>query len=161
MPHIDVDFVAAVAGPGGPQTDAQRASAARSDALVDELAAADTVVIATPMINFTVPTTLKAWIDNVVRAGRTFSYGEAGPKGLMTGKKVYVVAARGGVYSGDGRSIDFQVPYLRHMLAFMGMTDVEFIEIEGSAFGPEATERAVAAGLVAVRKLASAGLHAA
>jgi FMN-dependent NADH-azoreductase len=83
LPHIDDEFVAATRAPGGPRTDAQKAIAARSDSLVDELIAADTVVIAATMINFTIPSTLKTWIDYVARAGRTFSYGESGPKGLV------------------------------------------------------------------------------
>jgi FMN-dependent NADH-azoreductase len=149
LPHVDDEFVAAVVGPAGPQTDVQREIARRSDALVDELFAADTVVIAAPMINFTVPTTLKSWIDYVTRAGRTFSYSESGPKGLISGKRVFLVVARGGVYN-DRAQYDFQLPYLRHMLAFLGMTDVEVIGVEGTAFGPEAAEKAVAAALAAV-----------
>lgn len=150
LPHIDEDFVTATRGPDGPQTDAQKAIAARSDALVDELIAADTVVIAAPMINFTIPSTLKTWIDYIARAGRTFSYSESGPKGLVTGKRVFLVVARGGIYSGDKRQFDFQLPYLLYVLAFLGMTDVEVIEVEGTAFGPQAAERAVAAALAAV-----------
>jgi FMN-dependent NADH-azoreductase len=143
LPHIDDDFVAATRRSGGPQTNAQKAIAARSDLLVDELMAADTVVIAAAMINFTIPSTLKSWIDYIARPGRTFSYGESGPKGLVTGKRVFLVVARGGVYS-DKKQFDFQLPYLLHVLAFLGMTDVEVIDIEGTAFGPEAAERAVA-----------------
>jgi FMN-dependent NADH-azoreductase len=153
LPHIDDDFVAAIRGPEGPQTDVQREIARRSDALVDELLAADTVVIAAPMINFTIPTTLKSWIDHVARAGRTFSYGESGPKGLVSGKRVFLVVARGGVYS-DNTQFDFQLPYLRHVLAFLGMTDVEVIGVEGTAFGPEAAERAVTAALARVEAVA-------
>jgi FMN-dependent NADH-azoreductase len=146
LPHIDDDFVVATRSADGPQTAAQKATAVQSDALVDELIAADTVVIAAPMINFTIPSTLKTWIDYVARAGRTFSYSESGPKGLVTGKRVYLVVARGGVYS-DKKQFDFQVPYLRHVLGFLGMTDVEVIDIEGTAFGPQAAERAVASVL--------------
>jgi FMN-dependent NADH-azoreductase len=149
LPHIDEEFVTATRGPGGPQTDVQKAIAAQSDALVDELIAADTVVIAAPMINFTIPTTLKTWIDYIARAGRTFSYSQSGPKGLVTGKRVFLVVARGGVYS-DKKQFDFQLPYLLHVLAFLGMTDVEVIDVEGTAFGPQAAERAVAAALAAV-----------
>jgi FMN-dependent NADH-azoreductase len=149
LPHIDDEFVTATRGPSGPQTDVQKAIAAQSDALVDELIAADTVVIAAPMINFTIPTTLKTWIDYVARAGRTFSYSETGPKGLVTGKRVFLVVARGGVYS-DKKQFDFQLPYLLHVLAFLGMTDVEVIDVEGTEFGPQAAERAVAAALAAV-----------
>jgi len=151
LPHIGDDFVAATRSPSGPQTDAQRALLAQSDALVDELFAADLIVIAAPMINFTIPSNLKAWIDYVARAGRTFRYSEKGPEGLVTGKQVIVVAARGGIYA-DGNALDFQVPYLKGALAFLGMTDVEVIEVEGTAFGPDAAEKAVAA--------ANAKLHA-
>jgi FMN-dependent NADH-azoreductase len=153
LPHIDEDFVVAIRGADGPQTDVQRAIAAQSDALVDELVAADTLVIAAPMINFTIPSTLKTWIDYVARAGRTFSYSESGPKGLVTGKRVYLVVARGGVYS-DKQQFDFQVPYLRHVLGFLGMTDVEVIDVEGIALGPQAAERAVASALAAVGAVA-------
>jgi FMN-dependent NADH-azoreductase len=154
FPHIDEDFVVATRSAEGPRTDSQRAQAARSDALADELLAADVVIIAAPMINFGIPSSLKTWIDNVCRAGRTFSYSEAGPKGLVIGKRVFLVVARGGVYSGDKKAFDFQLPYLRQVLGFLGMTNVEVIDIEGTAFGPEAAERAVAAGLGAARRLA-------
>ena len=152
LPHITDDLVTATRSPTGPQTDAQRALLAQSDALVDELLAADVVVIGAPMINFTIPTNLKAWIDYVARPGRTFSYSEKGPKGLVTGKNVIIVAARGGVYSRAGNALDFQLPYLKSVLAFLGMTDVEVLEVEGTAYGPEAAEKAVVA--------ASAKLHA-
>jgi FMN-dependent NADH-azoreductase len=144
LPHIDDDFVVATKSPTGPQTERQRAQLAQSDALVDELLAADLIVIAAPMINFTVPTNLKAWIDNVARAGRTFAYSEKGPQGLVTGKQVILVVARGGVYS-DKPAFDFQVPYLKHALGFLGMTDVEVLDVEGTAFGPEVAEKAVEA----------------
>src|SRR3954449_6805170 len=145
LPHIGDDFVAATRGPNGPQTEVQRALLARSDELVDELFAADVIVIAAPMINFTIPTNLKAWIDYVARAGRTFRYREKGPEGLVTGKQAIVVAAGGGIYSGAGNALDFQVPYLKGALGFLGMTDVEVLEVEGTAYGPEAAEKAVAA----------------
>ena len=142
LPHIDDDFVIATRSPGGPQTERQRALLAQSDALVDELFAADVIVIAAPMINFTIPSTLKSWVDYVARAGRTFRYSEKGPEGLVTGKQVILVAARGGVYA-ENAALDFQVPYLKSVLGFLGMTDVEVIEVEGTAFGPEAAEKAV------------------
>ena len=144
LPHISDDFVTATRGAAVPQTDEQRALLARSEALVDELMAADVVLIATPMINFTIPSNLKAWIDYVARAGRTFRYSEKGPEGLVTGKHVIIVAARGGVYP-DGNALDFQLPYLKGVLAFLGMTDVTVLEVEGTAYGPEAAEKAVAA----------------
>ena len=143
LPHIDQDFVAATRSADGPRTEKQRAIVAQSDALVDELLAADIIVIAAPMINFSVATTLKSWFDYIARAGRTFSYSEAGPKGLVTGKRVIVVSASGGIYSGENAGFDFQVPWLRNMLGFLGMTDVEVIRIEGTAFGPEAADKAL------------------
>jgi FMN-dependent NADH-azoreductase len=100
------------------------------------------------MINFTIPTNLKGWIDYVARAGRTFRYSEKGPEGLVTGKQVIIVAARGGVYSGAGNALDFQLPYLKSVLGFLGMTDIEVLEVEGTAYGPEAAEKAVAAASV-------------
>ena len=151
LPHIDDDFVAATRGPVASQTDEQRALLARSDTLVDELLAADVVVIAAPMINFTIPSNLKSWVDYVARAGRTFRYSDKGPEGLVTGKQVILVVARGGVYAGNP-ALDFQVPYLKSVLGFLGMSDVEVIEVEGTAFGPDAAEKAVTA--------ANAKLHA-
>jgi FMN-dependent NADH-azoreductase len=145
LPHLDADFIAATRGPNGPQTERQRALLARSDVLVDELLAADTVIIAAPMINFSIPSTLKSWIDFISRPGRTFSYSEAGPKGLATGKRVAIIVARGGVYAGDKQGFDFQRPYLLGVLGFLGMTNVDVIEVDGTAFGPEAAEKSVAA----------------
>jgi len=145
LPHIDDDFVAATRSPQGPQTERQRALLAKSDALVDELFAADIVVIAAPMINFTIPSSLKAWIDYVARPGRTFSYSEAGPKGLVTGKQVIVVGARGGVYADAMKPLDFQLPYLKSALGFLGMTDVHALEVDGTAYGPEIADKAVEA----------------
>lgn len=151
LPHIDDDFVAATKSAAGPQTERQRAQLAQSDALVDELLASDLIVMAAPMINFTIPSNLKTWIDHVARAGRTFSYSEKGPQGLVTGKQVILVAARGGVYA-QNNALDFQVPYLKSVLGFLGMTDVVVIEVEGTAYGPEVAEKAVVA--------ATAKLHA-
>ncbi len=144
LPHIDDDFVAATRSPEGPQTGRQRALLAKSDELVDELFAADVIVIAAPMINFTIPSSLKAWIDYVARAGRTFRYSEKGPEGLVTGKQVIVVGARGGVYA-DGNAMDFQIPYLKSVLGFLGMTDVDVLGVDGTAYGPDVAEKAVAA----------------
>ena len=113
--------------------------------IVDEFLAADTVVIGAPMYNFSVPTTLRSWFDHVLRAGETFRYSEAGPEGLLTGKKVIVVESRGGLYSeGPGQALDFQEPYLRQLLGFVGLTDVTFIRAEKIGYGPEARDQALA-----------------
>jgi FMN-dependent NADH-azoreductase len=116
-----------------------------SDALVDELAAADVVVLAAPMYNFGLPSSLKAWIDHVVRPGRTFSYSEKGPEGLLKGKKAVVVVARGGVYSeGPAQQLDFQESYLRAVLGFIGITNVHVVRVEGVAMGEDALKNAMA-----------------
>ncbi len=146
--HIDEDFVTGIFVPADRLNAEQRERLAQSDALIDELLAADIVVIAVAMINFGIPSTLKAWIDHVTRAGRTFQYGESGPRGLVTGKRVILVEAKGGVYSeGPRRELDHVTPYLLQLLAFLGMTDVKVIGIEGTSLGPEAAEQAVATGL--------------
>ena len=103
----------------------QRATLAESDALVAELQAADVVVIGSPIYNFGVPAALKAWIDMVARARLTFRYTETGPKGLLEGKKAYLVVASGGVPVDS--AVDFATPYLRHALGFIGITDIEVI----------------------------------
>jgi len=144
LPHIDGDFLTVARAPGGVTNARQKAVLARSDALVDELIGSDIVVIAAPMINLGIPSTLKAWIDHIVRAGRTFSYTEAGVQGLVGGKKAIIVAARGGYYSGDKKALDFQLPYLESVLGFLGVTDIASFEVEGTSLGPEVADQAVA-----------------
>src|SRR6267154_1336174 len=114
---------------------AQRSYLSTSDQLIQELAAADTVVIGSPMYNFTIPSLLKAWIDQVVRLGKTVGYGPNGPQGLLGRKKVVVITSRGSAYEkGTAReAFDFQEPYLRHILAFIGLTDVTFIHAENQS----------------------------
>ena len=97
------------------------------------------------MYNFSISTGLKAWFDYVLRAGETFKYSETGPEGLLSGKRVIVIEARGGLYSeGPAQAIDFQEPHLRTLLRFIGLTDVTFIHAEKIGFGPEAREVALA-----------------
>lgn len=154
LPHVDEDFVAALRSPEGPSTARQQGIIAKSDALIDELLAADIVVIAAPMYNFGIPSTLKAWIDYVARAGRTFRYTEKGPEGLVKGKKVILIHARGGIYSsGPAQAMDHQGTYLRSLLGFLGVTDIESIDVEGVAYGPEAAEKAVTSGISRARAL--------
>lgn len=142
MPHLSQATLAAVMTPAEQRSDAQRALAAFADSLIAEVEAADTIVLAAPMYNFTIPTTLKAWLDHIARAGRTFRYTAAGPEGLLKGKKVFVVTGRGGVYSGDSpsKAFDFQEPYLRAMLGFIGLTDVSFVHVEGLNISKDAAE---------------------
>src|SRR5467141_3946990 len=111
---------------------AQRSYLSTSDQLIQEIAAADTVVIGAPMYNFSIPSSLKAWIDQVVRLGKTFGYGPNGRQGLLGDKQVVVITARGGSYEkgAPSETFDFQEPYLRHILGFLGLTDVTFIHAE-------------------------------
>jgi FMN-dependent NADH-azoreductase len=145
-PHVGLDFIAGGYAPPEKRTADQAGAIALSDRLIDELLAADVIVIGAPMHNFGPPSTLKAWIDHIARAGRTFSYGANGPEGLVKGKRAILVLARGGVYSnGPAKGFDFQEPYLRTVLGFIGITDVSVVHVEGvgqSAIGPE---KAVAA----------------
>lgn len=119
---------------------------ATGGAYLDELFAADIIVIGAPMYNFSIPSQLKGWIDRVSVAGRTFKYGANGPEGLVKGKKVFVASARGGVYSGSSpvAGLDHQETYLLGVLAFIGLTDVTIIRAEGLALGEESKNAAVA-----------------
>ena len=112
------------------------AAKAEGDAIMDQFLASDVIVIGAPMYNFGIPSTLKAWIDRVAVAGKTFHYTENGPEGLATGKKLIVASGRGGIY-GDSSPADFQEAYLRHTLGFLGVTDVEFVRAEGVAYSPQ------------------------
>ncbi|MCU1334010.1 MAG: dehydrogenase (quinone) [Candidatus Angelobacter sp.] len=116
-------------------TPAQRSYLSISDELIEELKAADTVVIGSPMYNFSIPSSLKAWIDQVVRIGKTRGYGPNGGQGLLERKKVVVISSRGGAYEKGTamEAFDFQEPYLRHILGFIGLTDVTFIHAENQA----------------------------
>ena len=116
-------------------TPAQRKYLAISDDLIEEVQAADTIVIGVPMYNFAIPSSLKAWIDQVVRMGKTFAYGPNGRQGLLGEKKVVVITSRGGAYEKGtpAEKFDFQEPYLRHILGFVGVTDVTFIHAENQA----------------------------
>lgn len=158
LPHLDGDFLAAVSAADRASLPAAlRDRADLADVLVDEVFAADVIVIASPMVNFGLTSQLKSWFDNILRAGKTFSYTAQGPEGLVKGKKAYIVTARGGVYShGPMKALDFQMPYLKTLLGFIGITDVETIAVEGIAFGPEQAEKAVAGALAQVETIGAA-----
>ncbi|HMG47943.1 MAG TPA: NAD(P)H-dependent oxidoreductase [Allosphingosinicella sp.] len=144
LPHLTAETVAAVKGE--PATDAERAARTLSDALVAELAAADLLVIASPMYNFGMSSTLKAWFDHVLRAGVTFRYTAAGPEGLLKGKKAVVIESRGGLYSeGPGAALDGQEAHIRTLLGFIGIDDVTVVRAEKLGYGPEAAAAAIAA----------------
>ncbi|MGE0281228.1 MAG: FMN-dependent NADH-azoreductase [Rhizobiaceae bacterium] len=145
LPHIEPDYASGIYTPAESRTPHQADVVGVSDAAVDELLAADHIVLATGLINFSISSTLKSWIDHISRSGRTFKYGANGPEGLVTGKKVYIVLASGGVYSeGPAAVMDFAVPYLKSVLAFNGMTDVEVIRVEGVGMGEDAVKAALA-----------------
>lgn len=154
VPHLTEATVAGVRGE--PATAEENAARALSNELIAELRAADIIVLGAPMYNFSVGTNLRAWFDHVLRAGETFRYSEAGPEGLLGGKRVIVVESRGGFYSeGPAQAIDFQEPYLRHLLGFMGLTDVTFVRAEKIGYGPEARAESVEGASAALRSLAA------
>ena len=133
IPHLDeARFGAFLAKPEA-RTPEQARVVGESDALIDELKAADAIVIALPMYNFGVPSQFKAWVDHVARAGVTFKYTDKGSVGLLTGRKAWVFATRGGLYAGT--AADTQTAYVRQFLAFIGITEVEFVYAEGLAMG--------------------------
>src|SRR5882757_857857 len=157
LPHIDADYASGIYTPVESRTQRQAEVVGVSDAALDELFAADTIILATGFINFGISSTLKSWIDHVARSGKTFSYGENGPKGLVAGKKVYIVLASGGIYSeGAAVQLDHAVPYLRSVLGFLGMTDVEVIRIEGVGMGADAVTAALAKATVKVDAVVAA-----
>ena len=157
IPHLTQSIVAGIRGE--PASEREQDARVLSDALIAELRAADTIVIGAPMYNFSVATTLRSWFDHVLRAGETFRYTEKGPEGLLAGKRVIVVESRGGLYSeGPAQALDFQEPYLRHLLGFMGIDDVTFVRAEKIGYGPEAREAAIAGATSALREVAAAGL---
>lgn len=150
LPLLDEAWVGANFTPADQRSDDQKALLAQSDALIAELKQADTIVIGTPIYNFSVPSTLKAWIDLVARAGVTFSYSEAGPKGLLEGKRAIIAVASGGTQAGS--DIDFATTYLRHVLGFIGITDVELVaadQLSMDAEGSMARAKSAIEGLAA------------
>jgi FMN-dependent NADH-azoreductase len=135
LPVINGPWVGAAYTPEAARTAEQTAALAQSDSLIADLQQADEYVFGVPMHNFGIPATLKLWIDQIARAGKTFSYGADGPKGLLTGKKATLLLASGGVYSQGTAmaSLDFVTPYLRAVFGFIGITDVTIIAAEGTA----------------------------
>jgi len=156
LPHLTEQVIGAYFTPAEQRNAEQAAAIKTSDALVDELLAADTIVIGAPMYNFSVTSGLKAWIDHIARAGRTFQYGANGIQGLVTGKKVVVFVASGGVYSeGPAAAYDHITTYLRAVLGFLGLTDVTFIVAEGVAMGEEAVANALAKNRAQIEAIAA------
>src|SRR5258706_6443044 len=156
VPHLDAARFGAFLAKPGERTAEQQDVVAYSDGLIAELQQADVVVLGLPMYNFGLPSTLKAYFDHIARAGVTFRYTDKGAVGLVTGKEVYVFAARGGLYAGTPR--DTQTQYVRDFLAFLGMSDVRFVYAEGLAISPASKEEALANPHAAIERLAPAEL---
>jgi len=151
VPHLDGARAGAFFAKPEERGPEQRAVIAYSDALIDELRGADVLVLGLPMYNFGVPSQLKAWFDHIARAGETFKYTEKGAVGLLTGKKAYVFATRGGVY-GDN---DAQTQFVRQFLGFIGIADVEFVYAEGLAISPESRNNSLIAAQARSQRLAA------
>jgi FMN-dependent NADH-azoreductase len=158
VPHLDAERFGAFVVKPEDRTNAQSDVLRYSDALIQEWKEASVVVIGVPMYNFGIPSTLKAYFDHIARAGVTFRYTERGPVGLLTGKSAFVFAARGGRYAGT--PLDTQTPYLRNLLTFLGISDVEFVFAEGLAMGPAVKEQAVAKASAQAEALALPALAA-
>jgi FMN-dependent NADH-azoreductase len=153
VPHLTAERFAAFTTPASARGLEQQRHVAESDALIEELRRADVLVLGVPMYNFGIPSTLKAYFDHVARAGVTFRYTAEGPVGLLTGKRAFVFATRGGRYAGT--DADLQSAFLRRFLGFIGINDVEFIYAEGLSLGPEQREQALAAALERIEQLAA------
>lgn len=142
VPHLDAERFGAFITKPQERSAPQEAVVAYSDALIKELQQADVIVLGLPMYNFGVPSQLKAYFDHIARAGETFKYTDQGPVGLLTGKRAYVFAARGGVYAGT--PLDTQTGYVRDFLRFIGISDVNFVYAEGLAISPQSKEAGLA-----------------
>ena len=153
VPHLDGTRAGAFFAKPEERTGEQAAVVAYSDALIDELRRADVIVLGLPMYNFGIPSQLKAYFDHIARAGETFKYTEKGAVGLLTGKKAYVCAARGGVSAGTAN--DWQTQFVRFFLGFVGITDVEFVYAEGLALGEDSRNNSISAAQAGVRRLAA------
>jgi FMN-dependent NADH-azoreductase len=142
VPHLTAERFGAFIAKAEERSVEQKSVVDYSDRLISELKRADVIVLGLPLYNFGVPSMLKAYFDHIARAGVTFNYSEKGPVGLLTGKKAYVLAARGGIYAGTPQ--DTETAYVRDFLAFLGITDVEFVYAEGLAIGEATREAALA-----------------
>lgn len=150
VPHLTAERFQAFSTPAEQRTPEQQATVDYSDALIAELQAADDIVFAMPMYNFSVPSTVRAYFDHIARAGVTFRYTANGAEGLLKDKQVYVFLTRGGIYAGPH---DTQVPYLKQFLGFVGLKDIQFVYAEGLALGEEAREKSLAAARRAIEQL--------
>ncbi len=153
VPHLDAERFGAFISKPEDRSAAQHAVVEYSDALIDELKQADVIVLGLPMYNFGVPSQLKAYFDHIARAGETFKYTDKGPVGMLTGKKAYVFAARGGVYAGT--PLDTQTAYVRDFLRFIGISDVSFIYAEGLAVSAQSKQEGLARAAAEIDRIAA------
>jgi FMN-dependent NADH-azoreductase len=158
FPHLSASIVGGFFTPADQQSPEVANEVAVSDQLTEELLSADVIVVGAPMWNLSIPSSLKAWIDHVVRVGKTFQYTSSGAKGLISGnKKVIVVSSRGGVYTeGPAQAYDHQETYLRTIFGFLGISDVSFVRAEGVSMGPDALENALKTAAEHVSELIAA-----
>ncbi|RPE81743.1 FMN-dependent NADH-azoreductase [Vulcaniibacterium tengchongense] len=154
LPHLQVEYRDLDAQPiphltGGSLAKANPAEVAEAEAVLQQFLGADVVVLGVPFYNFGIPSTLKAWIDRIAVAGKTFRYTETGPQGLAGGKRIIIASGRGGVY-GDASPFDFQEAYLRQVFGFLGITDIDVVRAEGVALSPQHRSDALAAAHAAI-----------
>jgi len=150
FPHLEEAHLNAFFTPAENRSPENKEAIRHSDEAIEELQNADIIVIDVPFYNFGIPSNLKAWIDHIARAGITFKYGENGPEGLITGKKVYLAIASGGIYSdGPMQAYDFASPYLKSVLGFLGMTDISVVRAEGASI-PVVQDTALEKGIESI-----------
>ena len=153
VPHLTAERFGAFIAKPEERSVAQHAVVKYSDDLIAELKQADVIVLGLPMYNFGVPSQLKAYFDHIARVGVTFKYTDKGPVGLLTGKKAYVFAARGGQYAGT--PLDTQTSYVRHFLRFLGITDLQFVYAEGLNMSPQSKQAGLAQAAAEIERLAA------
>ncbi len=153
VPHLSAERFAAFLAKPAERDAAQHDVVSYSDTLIGELKQADIIVLGLPMYNFGVPSQLKAYFDHIARAGETFRYSANGPVGLLTGKKAYIFAARGGLYAGS--ALDTQTSYVRDFLRFLGIEDIEFVYAEGLAISAETKAEGLARAAAHIERLAA------
>jgi len=141
IPHLDAKWIQALMTDEDMRTDEQKEKVAYSDGIIEEVEQADILVLALPMYNFSVPSVVKAWFDHLARAGRTFKYTNAGPEGLLTNKKTYLVTTRGGVHK--NKETDTLIPFVLNFLKFVGLDDVEVIYAEGLNLGGDSRQKGI------------------
>ena len=153
IPHVDGQLLTALSTEAANRSEEQHQLVNFADSLIEQLKASDVMVLGMPMYNFNVPSMLSSYFDHIARAGVTFRYTDQGPVGLLESKKVYVLATRGGIH--QGLASDTQTPYIKQMLGFVGISDVDIIYVEGLGMGDEAKDAAIAKAKVEINQLSS------